>query len=196
VEDFPAYVILGTRDKEAGWGKTAGKLAELVVELDQQDNAVITEGIVEDVLELVILGTGHKDAGWGETARKLAEDVEQGDYVITLDLVEDVLVTVILGTGDKDAGCGETAEKLAEILEPDLQDNAEIETGIVEDFVDGVILGYGEAIWAGSARKLAENVDPLTSKMHTKFIKIDSFQKLIFLPPLLHITVVSKKQHF
>ena len=45
---------------------------------DQQDNAVITEEIVEDVLELVIPGTGHKDAGWGETAGKLAEDAEQG----------------------------------------------------------------------------------------------------------------------
>ena len=45
---------------------------------DQQDNAVITDGIVEDVLEVVIPGTGHIDAGWGETAGKLAEDVEQG----------------------------------------------------------------------------------------------------------------------
>ena len=47
---------------------------------DQQDedHAVITEGIVEDVLELVIPGAGHKDAGWGETAGKLAEDAEQG----------------------------------------------------------------------------------------------------------------------
>ena len=45
---------------------------------DQQDedNAVITEGIVED--SIVIPGTGHKDAGWGETAGKLAGDVEQG----------------------------------------------------------------------------------------------------------------------
>ena len=38
MEDFPAYVILGTRDKEAGWGKTAGKLAELVVELVSEMN--------------------------------------------------------------------------------------------------------------------------------------------------------------
>jgi len=180
VEDFPAYVILGTRDKEAGWGKTAGKLAELVVEPDQQDNAVITEEIVEDVLELVIPGTGHKDAGWEETAGKLAEDAEQGDYVITLDLVEELLVGVILGTGDKDAGWGETAEKLAEILEPDLQDNAVIEAGIVEDFETAVILGYGEAGWTNAARKLAENVEPLTGKIHTKFMKSDSFQNLTF----------------
>ena len=45
---------------------------------DQQDNAVIKVGLVEDLLVGVILGTGDKDAGWGETARKLAEDVEQG----------------------------------------------------------------------------------------------------------------------
>ena len=43
---------------------------------DQQDNAVITVGLVEDLLVGVILGTGDKDAGWGETAEKLAEILE------------------------------------------------------------------------------------------------------------------------
>ena len=44
---------------------------------DQQDNAAITIGLVEDFLVGVILGTGDKDSGWPETAGKLAEDVEQ-----------------------------------------------------------------------------------------------------------------------
>ena len=43
---------------------------------DQQDNAVISIGFVEDLLVIVILGKGDKEAGWAGTARKLAENVE------------------------------------------------------------------------------------------------------------------------
>ena len=45
---------------------------------DQQDNAVISIGFVEDLLVIVILGEGDKEAGWAGTARKLAENVEPG----------------------------------------------------------------------------------------------------------------------
>ena len=43
---------------------------------DQQDNAAIKVGFVEDLLVIVILGEGDKETGWAGTARKLAENVE------------------------------------------------------------------------------------------------------------------------
>ena len=80
---------------------------------DQQDNAVITVGLVEDLLVGVILGTGDKKAGWAETAKKLADYV---NAVITVEFVEDFPAYVILGTKDKEAGWGKTAGKLAELV--------------------------------------------------------------------------------
>ena len=127
--------IAGTK---AGWAETVGKLAKNVVEpwavreinlkkwtnnkhsksydfllKDQQDNAVITVGLVEDLLVGVILGTGDKKAGWAETVKKLADYV---NAVITVEFVEDFPAYVILGTRDKEAGWGKTAGKLAELV--------------------------------------------------------------------------------
>ena len=100
--DYMLEEITAMAGTKNGWEETAGNLAKYVVEpwavreinlkkwannkheksydfllKDQQDNAAITIGLVEDFLVGVILGTGDKDSGWPETAGKLAEDVEQ-----------------------------------------------------------------------------------------------------------------------
>ena len=58
---------------------------------------------------------------------------------------------------------GKVAENVAE-------DNAVISIGFVEDLLVIVILGKGdkEAGWAGTARKLAEDVDPGVSEINLK----------------------------
>jgi len=80
--DYMLEEITAMAGTKNGWEETAGNLAKYVVEpwADQQDNAAITIGHVEDFLVGVILGTGDKDSGWPETAGKLAEDVEQRDH--------------------------------------------------------------------------------------------------------------------
>ena len=95
--------IAGTKN---GWGETAGNLAKYVVEpwavreinlkkwannkhnklydfllKDQQDNAVIRLGFVEELLVGVILGTGDEESGWAGT---VAEAVEPGVSEINL----------------------------------------------------------------------------------------------------------------
>ena len=109
--DYMLEEITAMASTKAGWAATAGKLAENVVEpwavremnskngliisilhnksydfllKDQQDNAVISIGFVEDLLVIVILGKGDKEAGWAGTARKLAEDVDPGVSEINL----------------------------------------------------------------------------------------------------------------
>ena len=138
--DYMLEEITAMASTKAGWAATAGKLAENVVEpwavremnlknvliigilhnksydfllKDQQDNAVITVGLVEDLLVGVILGTGYKEAGWADTANKLADYV---NAVITVGFVEDLPAYVILGTRDNEAGWGKTAGKLAELV--------------------------------------------------------------------------------
>jgi len=114
-------VILGgsSEGTEVSWTDSAGKVAENVAEgKDQQDNAVISIGFVEDLLVIVILGKGDKEAGWAGTARKLAENVEPGEHdnvEIDWGVVEVSVEIVILG--DTEAGWTETARKLAEDVE-------------------------------------------------------------------------------
>ena len=131
---------------------------------DQQDNAVIRLGFVEELLVGVILGTGDEEIGWARTARKLAENVEPRPGVSQIYFKSGLIINEPLLLLCKMI---KTQQSNHFLLKD--QDNVEIEWGVVEHFVDIVIIRGTDSGWTETARKLAESVEPGTGKIPSRW---------------------------